>query len=349
MLVGLLAGTWAFAPEGAAGQGGAEGAAGYAGSDACLSCHQQQYNDWRVSGHPYKLMPAQQARSRPIPLPEGYSWEDISYVVGGYKWKVRYLDNTGHIITSAGGKPGKNQFNLATGSWVDYEAGKSKKYDCGRCHTTGYSPEGHQDGLPGIVGTWAAPGIQCEACHGPAQAHVASGGDAKLVSVNSSAELCGRCHVRGDPNKIPAKGGFIQHHEQYNELLASPHQGLSCVDCHDPHKKAEFSVRTGCDTCHSDVQQAFVGSAMQRVGVSCEDCHMPMATKSAVSLGPHRGDVKTHLFRISTDPAASMFTPDGAFAREFVTLEFACLQCHQDRTVQWAAQYAEQAHTFGKR
>ena len=52
-----------------------------------------------------------------------------------------------------------------------------KPYDCGACHTTGWVADtdadtdgtlaDNQDGLPGIHGTWAAPGIHCEACHGP--------------------------------------------------------------------------------------------------------------------------------------------------------------------------------------
>ncbi|MDR7434618.1 MAG: cytochrome c3 family protein [Armatimonadota bacterium] len=321
----------------------------YAGSEACFKCHPGEFNDWKVSGHPYILIPAEQAKNMPLPLPAGYSWDDISYVVGGYKWKARYLDKKGFFITTAAGKPGKNQYNLMTGAWADYEAGKVKKYDCGRCHTTGYSPEGSQGGLPGIVGTWVFPGVGCESCHGPGQAHIAAGGDKKLIATDRSAWFCGNCHIRGKATTIPAVGGFIQHHEQFNEHLASPHRKLACVDCHDPHKKAEFSIRTTCASCHSAAQAAFAGSTMQRVGVRCVDCHMPMATKSAVSLGPYKGDVKTHLFLIKTDPEAKMFTPDGAFAKHYVTLDFACLQCHQDKTVKWAAQYAKGIHSLGKR
>ncbi len=53
-------------------------ALGCAGSDTCLKCHEAVYNDFRVSGHGYKLMPAQEAKTRPIPLPKGYTWDDIS-------------------------------------------------------------------------------------------------------------------------------------------------------------------------------------------------------------------------------------------------------------------------------
>ncbi|NIM46275.1 MAG: hypothetical protein GTO54_11760, partial [Nitrososphaeria archaeon] len=119
------------------------------------------------------------------------------------------MGKDGFIITETDGKPGKNQYNLQTGTWSDYHPGEAKKYDCGRCHTTGYSEEGSQGGLEGIVGTWKLRGIQCEACHGPGSEHVTQGGEVTLIKVEESSELCGQCHVRGSKDKIPAKGGFI--------------------------------------------------------------------------------------------------------------------------------------------
>jgi hypothetical protein len=321
---------------------------GYVGSETCARCHADKYSSFKVSGHPWKLKTAEVAKSNPLPLPEGYAWDDISYVIGGYKWKARYMDDKGYIITSAGGEPGKNQYNMMVGTWSNYHPGEEKKYDCGRCHTTGYSKEGNQGGLEGIVGTWAFEGVQCESCHGPGKEHVDKGGDKTAITVDSSSAQCGTCHIRGEAEGIPAKGGFIRHHEQYNEILASPHKPFNCVTCHDPHQKAEFSIKAECATCHINVITEFAGSQMQKVGVTCTDCHMPMATKSAVSLGPNKGDVKTHLFRINTDSAASMFTEDGGQAKDFITLDFACLQCHQDKDTSWAADYAKGVHGLGK-
>ncbi|MEW6409815.1 MAG: multiheme c-type cytochrome [Nitrospirota bacterium] len=322
-------------------------AADYVGSEKCFKCHAAKYNDWKVSGHPYKIRKAEIAKFSPLPLPEGYSWDDISYVVGGYKWKARYMDKKGYIITSAGGKPGKNQYNMMVGKWGDYHPGEVKKYDCGRCHTTGYSKEGNQDGLEGIVGTWKAPGIQCEACHGPGSEHVVSA-DKTKIKVDKSAAFCGQCHIRGAKEKIPAKGGFIRHHEQYNELLASPHKGFDCVLCHDPHKKAEFSIRKDCALCHEKAGKDYAGSKMQKIGIKCTDCHMPKATKSAVAFGKYEADVKTHLFKINTDATTSMFTADGKFAKGFTTVEYSCLQCHKDRDKGWAAAKAKGVHSIGK-
>ena len=101
---------------------------------------------------------------------------------------------------------------------------RKRPYNCGSCHTTGYNPEGNQDGLPGLIGTWAEAGIQCEACHGPGGNHV---NDPLLVSmeIDRDSELCGKCHRRGDVTEIDASGGFIRHHEQYEELFESKKAG----------------------------------------------------------------------------------------------------------------------------
>jgi len=322
--------------------------AGYVGAEKCAECHAGKYSDVQVSGHPWKLKTAEVAKANSLPLPKGYTWDDISYVIGGYKWKSRYMDKEGYIITGDSDGPGNTQYNKMVDTWSDYHPGEEHPYDCGKCHTTGYSPEGNQGGLEGIVGTWAFEGIQCEACHGPGKDHVDGGGDKTAITVDSSAALCGSCHIRGEADTIPARKGYIRHHEQYNEFLASPHSAFGCVTCHDPHKKAEFSIKAECSTCHSGIDADFTGSSMEGMGVTCTDCHMPMATKSAQPLGPYKGDVKTHIFRINTDPAGSMFTEDGAFANDAVTLDWACLACHQDKDVNWAAGYAEGIHSLGK-
>lgn len=214
-------------------------------SEGCAGCHYEQYNDFRVSGHPYKLSKVDVAREKPIPLPDGLEWDDITYMIGGYKWKARFMGPDGYIITTLpDGTQGQNQWNMLTEQWSDYHPGEVKPYNCGRCHTTGFDPAGNQDGLVGIEGTWAFEGIQCEACHGQG-AHLNAAND---PVIDRSSAACGACHIRGDSATIPASGGFIRHHEQYNEILASPHAALDCVDCHNPHKKSSLSIVETCES-----------------------------------------------------------------------------------------------------
>jgi len=80
--------------------GGTALAADYAGSSSCFDCHEAQFNDWQASGHPRKLRKAEKARYSGLPLPPGYRWEDISYVIGGANKKARFIDQKGFIITT---------------------------------------------------------------------------------------------------------------------------------------------------------------------------------------------------------------------------------------------------------
>ncbi len=41
-------------------------------------------------------------------------------------------------------------------------------------------------------------------------------------------------YYRGQPEEVDASGGFIEHHEQYEELFQSKHVALDCIECHMP-------------------------------------------------------------------------------------------------------------------
>jgi len=42
--------------------------------------------------------------------PEGYTWDDITYVIGGYNWKARFIGTEGYIIT--GDEDATSQYNF---------------------------------------------------------------------------------------------------------------------------------------------------------------------------------------------------------------------------------------------
>jgi len=339
----------------------------FQGSEYCQNCHEKEFNEWSASGHPYKLMRGEDAKHRAIPLPGGYKWADISWVIGGYKWKSRYMDTDGYIITVTDDdngveRDGVNQYNYLTGEWSSYHGGEvDVPYTCGSCHTTNWvaNPDptdlsGNKDSLPGIHGTFDEGGVHCEQCHGN------NGGEGHMTGIeriDTSAEACGICHWReaapgAATNVIPASGGFIKHHEQYNEFLASPHSGGACVDCHDPHKRGEYSIKEGkeCSNCHVAQAASYAENSMADYNVTCEDCHMSYATKSAQPLGTHQGDVQTHIFRIDTDPEANMFTPEGDYValdgegQAAVTLDFACQRCHETAELPELARFAKNFH-----
>ncbi len=344
-------------PEGPAGPPGPPGEAGagavgadYVGSATCQGCHQEIYEVFVNSGHAWKLNPLVDGQPPDYPftelteLPEGYTWDDIAYVIGGYNWKARFINKEGYIITDAPGASGNteylNQWNFANpivgkeAGWVTYKSGEENlPYDCGSCHTTGYSPQGHQDDMPGIIGTWAEPGIKCEACHGPGGLHVKNPRGVQML-MDRDAELCGQCHIRGAVESVDAKGGFIEHHEQYEELFQSKHIVLDCVICHDPHqgvvqlRQAEVqTTRTRCENCHLD-EASYQDSQIHPNITQCIDCHMPRIVKSAWG-DPDKftGDIRTHLMRINPTQIGQ-FSEDGTTALSEIGLDFACRQCH---------------------
>jgi hypothetical protein len=343
-------------PEGPQGPAGAEAAAApaaagntYAGSQVCAACHVDISETFQQSGHPYKLNPVVDGQPPTYPftevtdVPEGYTWDDISYVIGGYNWKARFIDLEGYIIT--GDENATTQFNFANPvvgnepGWVGYHAGETEKpYDCGTCHTTGYSPVGNQDDLPGLVGTWSEPGIQCEECHGPASQHAANPMGV-TPTIDRDGAQCGECHIRGAIEEVDASGGFIKHHEQYEELFQSKHITIDCVICHDPHagvvqlRQAELpTTRTSCENCHFD-EANNQDSQVHPAVAECIDCHMPRIAKSAVGNAEmFTGDIRTHLMAI--DPQqVGQFTENAAgstISLSQISLDFACRSCHVD-------------------
>ncbi|NIQ95398.1 MAG: hypothetical protein GWN87_15255 [Desulfuromonadales bacterium] len=325
-------------------------AAEYVGSDKCFKCHAEQFNDWQASGHPWKLRKTEKARYAKLPLPPGYGWDDISYVIGGANKKARYIDNKGYIVTSAkDGSEARTQYNLQDGSWSFYHKGEKKPYKCGPCHMTAYSEKGHQDGMEGMIGTWVEDGIGCEECHGPGSEHIKKPSK-KTIQIDATAEACGKCHQRGGMGpQPPAKGGFIRHHEQINELKAGVHGELTCTTCHDPHKRA-ILARNNCAECHGKIAKGYEKNIHGKQGTRCIECHMPKASKSAIAPASYIGDVRTHIFKINTDPKVEMFYTveekgkKSIFAQGFVTVEYACLSCHGSRDKVWAAKNAKDFH-----
>lgn len=343
-------------PEGPAGDPGPPGAAGrdgvsfepptFIGSQACAECHQAIYGVFIQSGHPWKLNPVVDGQPPDYPFtslprpPEGYTWDDIRYVIGGYNWKARFIDQQGYIITGADAEA-VTQYNLPNpeldlgNEWVGYHAGEANlPYTCGSCHTTGYVAEGNQHGLPGLVGTWALDGIQCEECHGPGSLH-ANAPLAFRPIVDRDAAACGQCHNRGSIEQVDAQDGFIQHHEQYEELFQSKHVVIDCVICHDPHagvvqlRQTELpTTRTTCENCHFEQAKTRAEEVHGRVRIDCIDCHMPRLTKSAVGEPlKYTGDLRTHMMAIDPEQVGQ-FTEDGTVALSQISLDFACRSCH---------------------
>ncbi|MDH3651682.1 MAG: T9SS type A sorting domain-containing protein [Saprospiraceae bacterium] len=383
-------------------------------SQACQVCHQELYDSWIASGHPYKFTIVQDSQPPMYPpeavnfqsewidsLGDGsHTWADVAGVIGGYGWKTRFVGKDGHIIGSGGstlpdGGFGHNQFNFFGGEnlgWADYHPNDEKiyNYSCFKCHTTGGDTSGTWlEGVDGL-GTFSEGGVGCESCHGPGSDHVGAGGgtegDRKIDRVYEFAHLdnglgglsvggevqtadaegndinflCGTCHNRSYTDPINSSGGFIRHHEQWDEFVATRHNevGFTCITCHNPHKRVIWNgdgITQNCQTCHGP-QEAVMNHP---AGLDCIDCHMPFAAKSGAKRGQSGfvGDVRSHVVAIRVD-TASMFTADGGAVKDdeersaALSLHFACLGCHNndpnddiaDKTIEQAMMTAANMH-----
>lgn len=247
-----------------------------------------------------------------------------------------------------------------------------------------------QDSRPGLMGTWLEAGVQCESCHGPGGNHFTTIGGQVVIRLDrifidpSGEQTCFECHAGrdGDASAIEAANGFILFEQQAAELRASGgHAGFACQVCHEPHASVTYdrgaAIRNACTVCHSDVTMARHNGAVYRSAdgyaetLRCESCHMPLATRAATSatvpsidavdgelLGEGRiGDTRTHIFRITTEPldVSAMITAGGQVARDeagraAVTVDFACLRCHNGQgnvfglSVERAAEIAGRIH-----
>ncbi len=322
----------------------------YVGSDICADCHADLYNDWIKTGHHLQLRKAGNVQPADLELPSGYSWSDISYVIGGFKTKANFVDQSGFIITSAkDGSKSKTMYNLDDRSWSYYFPGDKKTYDCGYCHTTGYSSVGHQGERPGILGTWHEDGIGCEMCHGPASEHLDTP-TRRYISRTRSEVLCAQCHQRGGIDNRPLREiGLVRHHEQINELKAGVHKGLSCLNCHNPHQGAS-QTKENCTICHSRSATRYEESVHGEAGITCIDCHMAEIPMPAIARASYIGNVRTHLFKINVSTQDSMFKTieekgrKSTFTEDFIALEFACLSCHEEQNKEWALKHATRFH-----
>ncbi len=330
----------------------------YVGTATCAGCHAEIAAKFANNGHGYKLRKVENDTAPTYPftslttptdvlagvtdddvdgtaadpgagtdntLGTPASWADVTYVIGGFGWKARFIDANGYIVTGSA-----TQYNFETDGYVAYHNNEvDKVFDCGNCHTTGWkrydatNNPNRQDNLAGMEGTFYAPGVQCEACHGAGSEHVSSGGDTSKITKTAIARTtadftashmgygmpvaCSECHTRngekdypdylGGDGTIAASGGLIKHHEQYDEMqginpddvasgATGPHKSLTCVACHDQHTTIKHAATSGDGTGLVKVcTDCHTGVTITggMAALNCTDCHMPKLAKSAIS------------------------------------------------------------------
>ena len=163
---------------------------------------------------------------------------------------------------------------------------------CFGCHITGAAKEGPLQ-LEELT-----PGITCEGCHGPGEAHVAAfaRGDVQTrtifnpgkLSTGDLLDFCGSCHRTAQMVEALKLEGIqtvrFQPYRLSNSRCFNPQdRRIACLACHNPHRprsRDDDSYDAPCLACHkpSASAQGAKGKLARSCRVSaqhCVGCHMP--------------------------------------------------------------------------
>ena len=330
-------------------------------SSSCGVCHKEQYALWANTTHTSKLITRDDAQARDYPTPPGgYDWADVSFVIGS-KWKIRYVNDTGYIITNGG----KNQFNVDDQVWTDYNKDTVKKYNCGHCHATGYLssvndtvkepfrtlrnqgqlPDGVYDNsqTPGFKGYWAENSVGCEACHGNGGDHVLSPSKLNIRNasvVRNTPEICGDCHSRAQASKYGEYDNFKPYPDGVNDSLLN-----ETLYDDSPMPTVNYSLTGG----HHEQWEDMKASVHANNSVSCVSCHNSHAVSNPAYAGGPTGKIKFNNGTVY--PAAVTQTCTSCHALElpkhgYYTQNSECISCHMPQNRKSSNKIDLRSHWF---
>lgn len=116
-------------------------------------------------------------------------------------------------------------------------------------------------------------GVNCEACHGPTSAHLASleADDLVVPFIPLERSHCNQCHAY-DPAK---PNGFPQIDQNAHYPVKA------CLSCHNPHAPKPSEAPGKCSACHTGIMQTKALSPHSEL--ECTVCHV---TPEAHSTNP---------------------------------------------------------------
>jgi len=301
---------------------------GWADENACADCHFEQSEMFLQTGHAQTLRKIEDPKSQELlkvfhdsvseydqSLKVDLSHQDVEVVSGSgadtRRLKLDWCFGSGtHAHTWVGTIPdARGQRDLVEFRWTWYhqadafgitpgqsveksggyfgalgtlfDAPKARR--CFACHST-VLPE-----TESYVNYNAIhPGVTCQRCHGPRQAHVESEGEIQegfwqTANQMESIKRCGECHRIAedqDPKDIRPGNSEIVRFQPVG-LVQSPcflgSKDMTCLTCHDPHRPLNSQNPLGiwqCVQCHDPSSSAYrICSAGHRN--DCLTCHMP--------------------------------------------------------------------------
>ena len=242
---------------------------------------------------------------------------------------------------------------------------------CHGCHVSQLSTN-YERKTDSYRTTWAEPGINCEACHGPAQEHVrvcqaAPAGQApqdlkiirtKPFTAEQINSMCGSCHAKLSPVTASFQPGdrffdrfdltTLEHPDFYPDGRDLGENYTMTSWRMSPCAK---SGKLDCRHCHtSSGRYRFQGD--QKPNAACLPCHQEKVD-SATAHTHHQADstgnrcIACHMpmteFARMARSDHSMRPPTPAATLQFKSPN-ACNLCHKDKDPTWADQQVRQWH-----
>ncbi len=369
----------------------------YVGEAACIQCHQAEYNNWKGSHHDwamklpndttvlgdfnnalfsedgetylfYKKDSAYYVKTGRVGQEKEYK---IAYTFGVtplQQYLIKFPNGKHQILRATWDTKKKQWFNQYKGQeiphkdWLHWTQGAQRwNTMCAECHSTNLK-KNYNLAKDEFTTAYDNITISCEACHGPAGAHLNWAAKEKptgnpmiqVVGTSQTLQLnqCAGCHARRvklteviKPNvafddqfmlqTINAEyyhpDGQIKDEDYvFGSFVQSKMyaQGVKCSDCHNVHtNKLKLEGNNLCMQCHepkynSETHHFHKG---ENESTQCVSCHMT----GAVFMGnDFRRD---HSFRVPRpDQSVEYNTPN------------ACTGCHKNKSDTWAADWVEQ-------
>jgi tetratricopeptide (TPR) repeat protein len=366
----------------------------YVGEQACISCHKKEHSDWQGSHHDWAMKLPNDSTVLGDFNNTSFAADGESYFF--YKKDTTYFVRTGlpgkevdypivytfgftplqqYLIKFPGGKYqtlratwdtlNKRWFNQYAGQdippndWLHWtQGGQRWNTMCAECHTTNLKKNYNQN-KNNFNTTYARINVSCEACHGPAGAHMnwaaqeAPTGDPQVGVLGweriEQFNQCAGCHARrvkltevmkpdvafDDQFRLQTinteyyhPDGQIQEEDYvFGSFTQSKmfHKNVRCTNCHNSHSmELVYQGNLLCLQCHeikyNSKDHHFHNQGSQ--GTQCVECHM---TGNIYMGNDFRRD---HSFRVPRpDQSVKYDTPN------------ACTGCHEDKSDQWAADW----------
>jgi Cytochrome c554 and c-prime len=300
----------------------ARAASPFAGSAVCAECHRAEATHYRETAMAQALTPVAECeilRRHP----------SLRHEAGGYQYSIaRQGDTSVMTVTGNGqtltvsllwafgrGKAGQTYVFEREGAFyesrvsfyqaldgldltmgavggritdIDDAAGRRMSdisaRDCFGCHSTGGVSQGrlHLESL--------RPGVGCEACHGPAEKHLAAlragnAVDAKMpelagYTAEEMSNFCGRCHRTWAQIALDGPRGvnnvrFQPYRLANSKCYDASDSRIRCTACHDPHGplvRTAAAYDSKCAACHSAAAHTKTCPVAK---TNCVTCHMP--------------------------------------------------------------------------